>query len=219
MPAAKRPRSGASAVARPRRTQAERRAATRGAVLDAALDELVEHGYGAMTTRRVGERASVSQGTVMHYFRSRPELVGEVVRHASSRFTEEITTVGRTRARTPRTRFVAMLDALWEVQNGPIAQAVTELWVVGRREPAVADAVREAQHDVVRQVSAAVVELFPGIATTPQGVRLLDEVLAISRGMSFDSLIGDRADADRRWDGVRAGLVARFEALVAELGA
>ena len=66
-----------------RRTQAERRAATRSALLDAALACLVEEGYANLTTRNVAERAGVSQGTQMHYFPTRARFVAEAVRHVA----------------------------------------------------------------------------------------------------------------------------------------
>ena len=45
-----------------RRTHAERRETTRLALLDAAVACLIEDGYAALTTRKVAERAGVSQG-------------------------------------------------------------------------------------------------------------------------------------------------------------
>jgi AcrR family transcriptional regulator len=49
-----------------RRTHAERRETTRLALLDAAVACLMEDGYAALTTRKVAERAGVSQGAQQH---------------------------------------------------------------------------------------------------------------------------------------------------------
>ncbi len=46
-----------------RRTQAERRAATRGALLDAIID-LVGYGSAGLTTTQVVQRAGVSRGAI-----------------------------------------------------------------------------------------------------------------------------------------------------------
>ncbi len=75
---------------RPRRTQAERRATTRAALLDAALDCLVQDGYAGLTTRNVADRAGVSQGTQMHYFPTRAEFVAEAVRHVAVKLVHEL---------------------------------------------------------------------------------------------------------------------------------
>jgi AcrR family transcriptional regulator len=59
------PRAMPAAVtqAKGRRTQDERRAATSGALLDAALACLLDDGYAGLTTRRVAAPAGVSAAT------------------------------------------------------------------------------------------------------------------------------------------------------------
>src|SRR5712675_230963 len=66
---------------RGRRTQAERRAATRTALLDAAIDCLVAEGYANTTTRRIAERAGLTPGALQHHFVSKAELLGQAIRH------------------------------------------------------------------------------------------------------------------------------------------
>lgn len=53
---------------------------TRGKLLSAARDLLVEEGYGAITTRRIGERAGVKYQLVHYYFTSLDELFIELFR-------------------------------------------------------------------------------------------------------------------------------------------
>ena len=62
-------------ASRPRRSQAERSAATREALLDAAIDCLYEHGYSRTTTAMVAERAGLSRGAHLHHFQTRDALV------------------------------------------------------------------------------------------------------------------------------------------------
>ena len=50
-----------------RRTQAERTATTRAALLAATVDVLVERGYRATTTQDVARRAGVSYGALLHH--------------------------------------------------------------------------------------------------------------------------------------------------------
>src|ERR1700682_1902920 len=56
-----------------RRSQAERSATTRDALLDATIACLVEDGYANTTTSRVAERAGVSRGAHLHHFQTRRE--------------------------------------------------------------------------------------------------------------------------------------------------
>jgi AcrR family transcriptional regulator len=70
----------------PRRTQEERRTATRTALLAAAADVLVEAGVRAVTLARVGERAGYSRGIVTHHFGSRQALFEALARSSQAGF-------------------------------------------------------------------------------------------------------------------------------------
>ncbi|MDX1892340.1 TetR/AcrR family transcriptional regulator [Mycolicibacterium sp. 050158] len=64
-----------------RRTQAERRAATRQRVLDAATALVAVHGSRALTVAAVGEAAGYSRGIVNHHFGSRARLLEELLQY------------------------------------------------------------------------------------------------------------------------------------------
>jgi AcrR family transcriptional regulator len=59
---------------RPRRTQEQRRAATREAILKGAAAAIAEIGIGA-GVRGIAERAGVSRGALQHHFPSRDDLL------------------------------------------------------------------------------------------------------------------------------------------------
>ena len=67
------------------RTQAERSATTRQALLDATIRCLVEEGYANTTTARVAELAGVSRGAHLHHFQTRSSLVAAAVEHLRAR--------------------------------------------------------------------------------------------------------------------------------------
>ncbi len=64
-----------TATGKPRRSQSERREETRGRLLDATVESLIEVGYAGTTIRRVTELAGVSQGAQSHHFPHRIDLV------------------------------------------------------------------------------------------------------------------------------------------------
>ena len=68
-----------------RRAQASRSAATREALLDAAIACLIEEGYANTTTGRVGARAGVSRGAHLHHFQTRITLVAAAVERLARR--------------------------------------------------------------------------------------------------------------------------------------
>jgi AcrR family transcriptional regulator len=69
-----------------RRTQQERRTATRAALLTAAAELVVESGVRAVTLARVGERAGYSRGIVTHHFGSKQALLDALAKSSQSGF-------------------------------------------------------------------------------------------------------------------------------------
>src|SRR5580698_6045910 len=62
-------------LARAPRTQQQRRDETRRALLDAAVESLIEVGFARTTTLEVQRRAEVSRGALLHHFPSKAELL------------------------------------------------------------------------------------------------------------------------------------------------
>lgn len=65
------------------RRRGSRQSDTRAKILDAARDLLLEEGYGAITTRRIGERADVRYQLIHYYFESLDELFVELFREGA----------------------------------------------------------------------------------------------------------------------------------------
>ncbi|GAA1566238.1 TetR/AcrR family transcriptional regulator [Actinomadura kijaniata] len=65
--------------AKPRRRQADRRARTRSALLEAAARQLSTHGFANLALERVAREAGYTRGAVYHLFASKEELALAVV--------------------------------------------------------------------------------------------------------------------------------------------
>src|ERR1700712_2169365 len=74
-----------------RRSQAERSAATREALLDATLKCLVEDGYAKTTTARGAERGGLSRGAPLHHFQTRDALLAAAAEHLTQKRGEHLT--------------------------------------------------------------------------------------------------------------------------------
>src|SRR5215831_6079633 len=72
------------------RTQQQRRAETRRALLDAAVDSLIDVGFARTTTLEVQRRAQVSRGALLHHFPSKAELLVAVVDHLAEMRAKEL---------------------------------------------------------------------------------------------------------------------------------
>lgn len=207
-----RDRAAAAAGAR-RRTQAERRASTRGALLDAALECLVEDGYAGLTTRNVAERAGVSQGTQMHYFPTRARFVAEALRHVAFKLADELREQDRLRSRSERRRLEELLDHVWEIHTRPLFLATIELWVAARTDGEIRAAMDEVTRDVTRLIGESAAELMPGAMAQPRAGELLDMSLATMRGLALLRFTGDPPDVERRWQRARTRLLELYDRL------
>jgi AcrR family transcriptional regulator len=194
-----------------RRTQAERRAATRAALLDAALQCLIEEGYANLTTRNVAERAGVSQGTQMHYFPTRALFLAEAVRHVAFKLADELREQEALKARSERRRLEELLDRVWEIHTGPVFQATMELWVAARTDPELHAAMDAVQRDVTRLIARSANELFPEQMAKPNAGEVLEMALATMRGLALLRFTSDPEDVERRWRRARAYLLGLYE--------
>jgi AcrR family transcriptional regulator len=143
------------------RTQEERSAATRAALLDATIDCLIEYGYAGTTTTRVAERAGVSRGAQMHHFqRKAPLVVAALLRLAERRRRELIERAERELPEDPDA--AAALDILWSTFSGPLFTAALELWIAARTDPELAEHLLPAEREIGRGARATARALCPG---------------------------------------------------------
>src|SRR5437773_8551518 len=77
-------------AARVPRTQQQRRDETRRALLDAAVESLIEVGFSRTTTLEVQRRADVSRGALLHHFPSKAELLVAAVDHLAEMRAREL---------------------------------------------------------------------------------------------------------------------------------
>src|SRR3954465_5610936 len=114
------------------RTQEERSAAMRSRLLDATIDCLVPPGYAGTPTTRVAERAGVTRGAQVHHFPTKTDLVTAAVRHLATRRAEAASAyLDRLADSTDP------LDVLWEIHQGPVFAASTELLLAARTDPSL----------------------------------------------------------------------------------
>jgi AcrR family transcriptional regulator len=149
-----------TASAPPRRTQAERRAETRGRLLDATLDCLAELGYAGTTTTEVVKRAGLSRGAQVHHFPTKAELVVAAVEHLFQRRHDEFRQAFTKLPAGDRT-LDAAIDLLWEMFQGPTFDAWLELVVAGRTDPGLRTEVARVTNEFDAGTDEIFAELFP----------------------------------------------------------
>jgi AcrR family transcriptional regulator len=186
-------------VPKPRRTQAERRAATRAALLDAAMACLVEDGYANLTTRRIAERAGVSQGTQQHYFKTKTEFVVEAMRYATQQITADVLRRIDIRSLGDPARQEVLLDEIWAVHKSAAFKASLELWIAARSDDELRRNMRKLEREISATIGDAARKAIPEQDRTPELLELVDVGLATVRGYAMLAPVVPPADLERRW--------------------
>jgi AcrR family transcriptional regulator len=146
----KQARSGRKgAPKRARRTNAERSAGTRGAIIHAAIEILFTRGHRATTTIEVAARAKVSRGAMLHHFPTRVALLIATAEHIVMQQREQRRLRGQ-EIGPGLARFYAGADVNWEVQKQPGTIALLEIMMATRSDPEL----RKAFGPFIQQMSA-----------------------------------------------------------------
>lgn len=138
-------------VTPPRRTQAERRAATIGRLIDATIDAIAEVGYHRTSLGEICTRAGVSRGGLFRHFDSRLDLVvaaaEEVGRRHTERFQALIAAGGMSRAadaiRFARSEIRDRINTVW-----------FELLVAARTDPELRTRLAPVAEAMLKEVEA-----------------------------------------------------------------
>lgn len=104
-----------SQQAKRRRTQAERRATTRRALLDAARTLFAERGYHGTAAEEIVQRAGLTRGALYHHFEDKKDLFRAVVDEIEGEIDEEIEEAERAASGRPEAvmaGYRAFLDAV-----------------------------------------------------------------------------------------------------------
>ncbi len=171
-------------AAKPRRSQEERRGATRVALLDATLACLVELGYARTSTTEVARTAGVSQGAIFKHFATKSALMAAAT---ESLFDTLIVRFGEAFARDAEgdEPVVVAIRRLWDVFCHPSLRAVYSLFA----EAAADDDLRSTLGPVVERHSKRLLSLaeslFPEIATSPAHRALFEAVLFAMQGATL----------------------------------
>jgi AcrR family transcriptional regulator len=123
------------------RTQAERSAATRQALIEAAVQRLISHGYAGATVRNIARECGVSPGAVQYHFKSKEDVAIAALTHVFEEVARRLAAIDpRDTAIAERARRI--VDTLWEFYGGPRYIAASEILMGTRQQAALHKRVR-----------------------------------------------------------------------------
>ena len=190
------------------RTQEERSAATRAALLDATIEVLAEDGYAGLTTTKVAARAGVTRGAQVHHFPSRESLVIAAVAHLLDRTTTDLAEV---LSAHPDLSIGDLLDLLWKSFRGPVFQAVLQLSAARPAESELQESLRRLDQTITRLVRDRAPALL-GSAYRPEDQDALFTAFSAMSGLALNYRFVD-LDEDHlavRWARTRTQLLRLF---------
>lgn len=166
---------------RTRRSQEERTAETREALIDAAIATIHELGYQAASTTLIAERAGVSRGAILHQFGTRAALMAEVVAEVYRR---EMEIYNRLVTQEQQGRNIhEWPKILMDVLGMPSGIAVLEILLASQSDKDLTETVRNRQAEVEEAALATMRADLGGKAESAMAVKRL-MVWAV-RGLSI----------------------------------
>jgi AcrR family transcriptional regulator len=186
------------------RTQQQRREETRRALLDAAVESLIEVGFARTTTLEVQRRAAVSRGALLHHFPSKAELLVAAVDHLAEMRAREMKAFAsqlppeRAEAAPASgdpppggdARSDAVLGLLWQCFSGTFFKVSMELRTAARTDPELRRVLTDAERRLRDRIVAQSRTLFGrAVAEHPGLERALDLTLQLMIGAAMTSVL------------------------------
>ena len=176
-------------------TQGERSRAMRARLMDATIECLVERGFGGTSTTLISERAGVSRGAQLHHFPTKNALVVAAVEHLTEKRGRELAEAAA-KLPTGEKHTRAVLQMLADHFTSPVFTAALELWVAGRTDPALHEAIGPLEQRIGRETHRMTVDLLGADESRPGARELVQATLDLVRGLGLAATITD--DTRRR---------------------
>ncbi|MFA6117070.1 MAG: TetR/AcrR family transcriptional regulator [Sphingomonas sp.] len=184
---------------KPRRSQADRSAATRAKVIAAASDVLRAQGYSGATMHAIRDAAGMSLGAIQHQFPTKAKIMAAVAIEFSS-YRIEVYADAIRRGRTPRESMENLIDANFEMVGRPEMAALLEIHLARRNDPDLDREVGPSTRRFDRRVRLWAYKILhaAGIqeAEVHRNLQLLNN--AVTRGLTVEYIRNPNAPAIER---------------------
>ncbi|MCW2992494.1 MAG: putative transcriptional regulator of the TetR family [Solirubrobacterales bacterium] len=195
------------------RTQEERRAETRGKLLDATIRSLLENGYAQTTTRTVSALAGVSPGAMAHYFPHRVDLLAAAIEQLVEQRIAAWREAAETLPAEPSKRVPALLDNVWRDFSGPTFPIFIKLWAAAADDAELYERLAESEERIARSITELAVGTFRELSGSGGWEGRLLVTLAAIRGLALTEHFEPRARSrPDPWPIARAALLAGLSA-------
>jgi AcrR family transcriptional regulator len=182
----------------PRGPNAERRAATRAKIMEAAVRCLAEFGYAATSTPLVARLAKVSRGSLLHQFPTKVDLMLGVAEYASVARGAKVIEALAPYPEGPD-RFLHGVDAVWASLHTPAAIALMEVTIAARSDPELAERYPAFAGDLEDRLHRARIRMADNLGV-PERLEEIEAMAHLTRmalnGLAMDSVFIGRKSPD-----------------------
>ncbi|RZU65146.1 TetR family transcriptional regulator [Microterricola gilva] len=180
-----------------RKSAGARAAEIRGSACAIAL----ENGLSALTLRSVAAHAGVTSALVAHYVDGMDALIAETFAHITGQELDDVS--ARVADGSPTRRLHTLCFTLLDGSSDEVTVVWVEGWAMGRRNPALAEAIRR-QMDLWEQLFSAVIEdgVAAGEFVTDDPAAVAWQLLGMIDGLNAQALV------TRALPGPRGALIA-----------
>jgi len=179
--------------------QAQKSAATRNLIIEAAIKCFVELGYAQTTTTAIAEKAGLSRGAMLHHFPSKLDIVRAAVDHLHAKRLRAFRKAMSRGLPAHGDHVRQGVEAMWAHVRHPMFVAFFELSVASRTEPELAEILRPAQESFEEAWSHTARELFPEWEGREEAFNVaLDLCRYLMEGMAIAYLTHKESERDHR---------------------
>jgi AcrR family transcriptional regulator len=178
--------------------QSEEQQETRERIIAAAYKVLAEKGYDATTLREISREAHAAPGLVHYYFGGKDQLLVEVLKVMSDRYTQATQDLSR-RVAPDRFMEAALAQPVARITDEPEWYRLRyELFSLGLHNPLLAPGVRELLAAGREAIGKAVsqVSQTSAIAESSDPLVLASLLLAVFDGLALQKIMDSEVDLD-----------------------
>ena len=141
--------------------QAQKSAATRNLIVDAAIQCFVDLGYARTTTTRIAQAAGLSRGAMLHHFPSKMDIVKAAVDELHAKRLKAFRKSIMQAPPPGKGRVHLAVQAYWQHVRHPMFVAFFELSVAARTDPELEAILKPAQKAFDEEWYRTAAEVFP----------------------------------------------------------
>lgn len=152
-------------------------------ILSAALGLLIEHGYKALSFRRIAAASGMKVGHVSYYFPSKEELVRDLLEAVIGSYQDAFISIMHEPGVTPETRLADIITlVLDDITTKKTTHVFMELWALSNHDEFVFERVQDLYVLARQPLNDIIAEMNPALSVTQR------EALALFISASMEGM-------------------------------